>query len=83
MALEKEIAAFERDFPKLLEDFEGKFVVYHGEGRLGSYDTFDAAADAALHSFGSQPFLIRQVVKDAPAPRLPASVAFRPFHAAA
>lgn len=83
MTLEREIATYERDLPKLLADFDGKFVVYHEEVRLGSFDTFDAAADAALKAYGKKPFLIRQVLKNAPITRLPASVAFRAVHVAA
>lgn len=80
MALEREIAAYERDLPKLLADFDGKFVVYHGDARFGSFDTFDAAADAAIKAYGQKPFLIRQVLKSQPIVRLPSSVAFKPVH---
>lgn len=83
MALEREIAAYERDLPKLLADFDGKFVVYHEDVRLGSYDTFQNAAQAAIAAFGTGPYLIRQVQKDAPVLPLPSSVAYRPVHATA
>ena len=83
MALEREIAAYERDLPELLENFSGKYVVYHDDRRLGSYDSFENAANAAVAAFGMGPFLIRQVRPEQPVMPMPASIAYRPVHVSA
>jgi hypothetical protein len=76
MALETEIAAFERRREELEKYHNGKFVVFRGEELIGAFDTFDNAAREAVSRFGRGPYLIRQV--GAPAPPMPASVMYRP-----
>lgn len=83
VALEREIAAYERDLKDLLVHHAGKFVVYHGDERLGAYDSFQNAADAAVAKYGLGPYLIRQVLSKQPIMPMPASVAYRPVHASA
>jgi hypothetical protein len=76
MALETEIAAFERRFDKFEKHHKGKFVVFHGEEMVGAFDTFDNAAREAVSRFGRGPYLIRQV--GASPPIMPASVMYQP-----
>jgi hypothetical protein len=76
MALETEIAAFERQRGELEKHYRGKFVVFRGEDLVGAFDTFDNAAREAVSRFGPGPYLIRQV--GAPPPVMPASVMYRP-----
>lgn len=79
--LDREIAAFALSRESLLAHHMGKFVVFQGEELRGAFDTFNTAARFALAEFGQGPYLIRQV--GAPeSMRMPASVAFRPLHAA-
>jgi hypothetical protein len=76
MALETEIAAYERLHDELEKHHQGKFVVFHGEDFIGSFDTLDNAAAEAVRRFGRGPYLIRQVGR--PPITLPASVLYRP-----
>ena len=76
MALETEIAAFERRLDELEKHYKGKFVVFHGEEMVGAFDTFDNAAREAVSRFGRGPYLIRQV--GASPPIMPASVMYQP-----
>jgi hypothetical protein len=79
--IQNEIKAYEGMRAELEKHHNGKHVIIKN-GRLeGAFDTFDAAARDAIRRFGSDTFLIRQV--GAPETmRVPASVAWRPIHAA-
>ena len=79
--LEQNIEAYEAMRETLETHHLHKFVVFHDAKFIGSFDSFHNAAREAVHRFGQGPYLIRQVG----APRrmaMPASVAFRPVHAA-
>ncbi len=77
--LSEEIAAYERRRGELEMDYLGKWVVFHDEELVGTYETFEAAAESAVERFGRGPYLIRQV--GAPPLQLPASILYRPVHA--
>lgn len=76
--LSEEIAAYERRRGELEMDYLGKWVVFHDEELVGTYETFEAAAESAVERFGRGPYLIRQV--GAPPLQLPASILYRPVH---
>ena len=78
--LETEIAAYESMRESLRKHHDGKFVVIRGETLHGAYDTFDAAARAAIAAYGKGPYLIREV-QEPIAMRMPSSVEFGPVHA--
>ena len=78
-ALSDEIAAYERMRNGLETDHFGKWALVHQETLVGTYESFELAADDAVQRFGKGPYLIRQV--GASAPTLPASVLYRPVHA--
>lgn len=78
--LDKDIKAFEKMKPELIEHHFGKFVVIHNEQLVGSYDNFNKAAEEAFRQFGKGPYLIRQVIND-DSVKIPASVAYRIIHA--
>jgi len=77
--LDNDISAFEALKSQLIANHNGKFVVIHRGKLAGVYDTFDSAAKAAISL--EQPYLIRQVGSAQSMP-MPASVAYRPVHAA-
>jgi aromatic ring-cleaving dioxygenase len=61
MALEKELATYERLLPTLL-DQEGKFVLIHDETLDGVYDTYEDALKVGYQTLGvDRPFLVRQI----------------------
>ena len=77
--LTKEIAAYERMRKDLESEHHGSWVVVHDEQLVGTYPSFELAADDAVSQFGRGPYLIREV--GGRAPSLPASVLYRPLHA--
>ena len=79
--LEQNIEAYEAMREALEKHHLHKFVVFHNAEFIDSFDSFHNAAREAVRRFGQGPYLIRQVG----APQriaMPASVAFRPVHAA-
>lgn len=60
-AIDKNIAAFEKVRNELEKDSIGKWVLFHEEKHIGTFDSFEAAAEEATEKFGAGPYLIRQV----------------------
>lgn len=60
MALERELAAYHKNLPELL-DRQGKFAVFHEDTLFGVWDTYADALRAAYEKFGLQPFLVTQI----------------------
>ena len=73
--LSEEIAAYDAMRDTLEVDYFGRWVVFHDKVFVGSYDSFEEAAEFAVRRFGRGPYLIRQV---GAAPfRLPTSLFLR------
>ena len=79
--LEQNIEAYDAMRETLEEHYLHKFVVFHDAAFVDSFDSFHNAASVAVQRFGRGPYLIRQVGASRRIP-MPASVAFRPVHAA-
>lgn len=61
MALEKELATYERLLPTLLSQ-EGKFALIHDETLDGVYDTYEDALKVGYQTVGvDRPFLVKQI----------------------
>lgn len=60
MALEKEIATYDRELPSLLPN-EGKYVLIHGDEVVDLFDSYDDALKAGYEKFDLNPFLVRQI----------------------
>lgn len=73
--LDSQISAYEEMRDTLETDHFGQWVVFHDGTLIGTYESFQDAAEEAVRCFGRGPYLIRQV--GAPPVRLPASVLFR------
>ena len=78
-ALSDEISAYETMRNGLETDHFGEWALVHHGDLVGTYESFELAADEAVRKFGKGPYLIRQI--GVPAPSLPASVLYRPVHA--
>lgn len=78
--LDTELAAYEEMRPDLEAHHMGKWVLVHDRKLVGTYDTFDSAAQDAVAKFGRGPYLIRQI--GAPPITLPASVMYEPSYGA-
>lgn len=63
MALEKEIAAFERAKESLLQNHNGKFALFKGDDFLGAFDSAENAYSEGVKRFGKQEFLVRKVAE--------------------
>jgi hypothetical protein len=60
MALEQELAAYQRKLPELLAS-EGKFVLLRGEELAGIWDTYEDALQAGYSQFGLEPFMVKRI----------------------
>jgi hypothetical protein len=60
MTLERELQAYQRELPKLLER-QGKFAVFHEDTLAGIWDSYEDALQAGYSTFGLQPFLVKQI----------------------
>ncbi|MFY9531240.1 MAG: hypothetical protein WBC04_14010 [Candidatus Acidiferrales bacterium] len=72
--IDQEIAAYEAMRDELEAQHMGRWVLVHDCKLVGVYDSFEKAAEDAVHRFGSGPYLIRQI--GAPPITLPASVMY-------
>lgn len=70
----EEIEAFEMEQADLEANSLGKWVVFHGQERVGVYDDFQEAAQESVRRFGRGPYLIRRVGEKEMA--LPSSLLF-------
>ena len=77
--LGKKTAAYERMRDMLETDHLNERVVVYDEKLVGTYESFEAAAEDAIGRFGRGPYLTRRV--GAPPLTLPASLLYRPAHA--
>ena len=69
MALEKELATYERNH-RQLAGHVGKFVLIHGDDIVSCFDTYDDAIKAGYRQFGLEGFLVK-CVEAVPIPRFP------------
>ena len=58
--LDKEIAAFEAELPKLSADV-GKFAVVYGEKVIGIFPTYQEALSKGYEIAKLEPFLVQQI----------------------
>ena len=56
--LDLEIAVYDRERERLEREHRGKFALVRGDELVGTFDTFQAAADEAVRRFGRGPYLI-------------------------
>lgn len=61
MALDQEMARFDRELPQLLRTMHGQFVLLHGDETAGPYQTEDEAYEAGCVKYGAEPFLVMLV----------------------
>lgn len=61
MALERELAAYNAHLMELVQENEGRFVVFHGDQPAGVWDTYEEALTAGYERFGLEPFLVKQI----------------------
>jgi len=62
MALEQELATFERLKSQLVSEHEGKFAVISGTELLGVYSTYDDALAIGYEKKKLEPFLVKKIL---------------------
>jgi hypothetical protein len=60
MALEKELATYEKKLEQLLAN-EGEYVLIHGEKVLGIFAAYEDALRAGYDEVGVEPFLVKRI----------------------
>ena len=75
--ISKDIEAYNNMRVRLESEHNGKWVLFHSQKLIGTFETFEQAAEEAVKQFGKGPYLIRQI--GAPPITLPASVAYVPL----
>jgi len=73
--LTKDIEVYVKMQADLESKYTGKWVLIHEQKFIGTFDTFELAAEEAVRLFGAGPYLIRQV--GAPPIVLPASLMYQ------
>ena len=67
MNLLSEETTYYREQREYLErQYPNRFVLIHGDGIHGAYDTKEMAIDAGYTLFGEGPYLVRKVGEDMP-----------------
>jgi hypothetical protein len=59
--LNDEISAYDGMRSDLETKYLGKWALVHDQALIGTYETFEAAANEAVQRFGRGPYLIRQI----------------------
>jgi hypothetical protein len=72
--LDREIAAYETIRADLENGHMGEWALVFNQDLVGTFPSFDEAAQLAVQKFGRGPYLIRQV--GAPPVTMPASVVY-------
>jgi formyltetrahydrofolate hydrolase len=72
MALEQETALYQAKRDELLRRCPGQFVLIHDSRLLGTFGSFEQAFEAGIQHVGNAPFLIQQIVDQAPEVQFPA-----------
>ncbi len=62
--LETEINYFNEHRKKFVENAEGKYILIKGTEDFGFFDTEDAAFNQGVILFGTEPFLIQEVLSE-------------------
>ncbi len=77
--LKANIAGFDRLRPALETDHLNEWVLFYDGNFIAAFADFEAAASWAVDTYGTGPYLIRQV--GAGAVQMPGGMVFRPAHA--
>lgn len=74
--LNQEIQYFEKIKPDLLKTNEGQYALIKGQKLEGAFTTFQEAYEAGVSKFGTEPFLVMQIVEKEMQQKLPALTHF-------
>jgi hypothetical protein len=60
MALDRELAKYREELPRLIHSGTGRFVLIGGD-RVSVWDTYADAIQEGYRQFGLEPFLVKQI----------------------
>lgn len=72
MPLERELRYYESIRNELLRNHEWKFALIMGESLVGTFDGAENAYAEGVKRFGTEPFLVKQILKEEPVESIPA-----------
>jgi len=61
--LDTELETYEKNRERLLGEYEGQYVLIHGEEVVGAYESKMDAIRLGYKKFGNVPFLVKRVVE--------------------
>jgi hypothetical protein len=61
MALEKEMATFTRELPRLIKEAQGKYALVKDGEIAAVFDTYEDALTAGYGRFGLETFMVKQI----------------------
>lgn len=68
--LKTELAFFKSQEEQWLSIYEGKYALIKGQALMGTFTTLEEAYVAGVSKFGTEPFLVKQIVKNDPSEEL-------------
>jgi hypothetical protein len=66
MELDRELETFQKELPRLLKDYAGKYALVFGDRVDSIWDTEEEALDAGDDRFGLAPYLVKRILKEEP-----------------
>jgi len=72
VTLDLEVEFFEANRGEWLKHHKGKFALVRGRDLIGTFTTFQEAYEEGVDQFGSEAFLVKQVVEEDRSEHLPA-----------
>jgi hypothetical protein len=61
MTFEKELAAYQRELPRLIAESAGRFALVQNDAVSGIFDSYEDAVSAGYERFGFSLFLVKRI----------------------
>lgn len=71
MLLEQELKYFNSIRNELVKNHEGKFALIRDEKLVGTFDHAESAYNEGVRTFGTEPFLVKQILREEPIETIP------------
>lgn len=72
--LAEELAFFEENKSEWLTHYSGKFALIKGRELIDTFTTLEEGYQEGVRCFGTNPFLVRQIIEEEPIEEIPALV---------
>lgn len=64
IVLKNELSTFEKNKRNLIRNHLGEYVLIKDDEILGTYQSFNEAANKGIMKFGTNPFLVKKIEKE-------------------